>query len=288
MIVITMTNCPKKLRGDMSKWLFEVNTGIYVGNLSAKVRDALWERICENVKDGQVSMIYSAQNEQHFEFRVHNTTRKVRDFDGIKLMMNPSSVTVTDERLQPGFSKYSKRRIAQRRSAKSSGLTEQFAFIDIETTGLDPSKDSIIEIAALTASKHEIVSSWSRLIKTDKSVPKNIVELTNITNDMLNGGTNISEALRELSELVQGKSVICYNKKFDITFLQNEFHKNSMDSPFGRVVDLLTVAKRKVVNVENYKLSTVAQHLDIGVEEQHRALSDCETLYKVFLKLNEK
>ena len=39
-----MTNCPPKLRGDLSKWLCEINTGVYVGNVSSRVRDALWER----------------------------------------------------------------------------------------------------------------------------------------------------------------------------------------------------------------------------------------------------
>lgn len=287
MIVITMTNCPKKLRGDMSKWLFEVSTGVYVGNLSAKVRDALWDRICDNVKDGQVTMIYSAQNEQHFDFRVHNTTRKVRDFDGIKLMMCPKTVSPTEEKLQPGFSKYSKRKIAQRRNEKLNAQVDEYVFIDIETTGLDMSKDRIIEIAALTASKEKIISSWSSLVKSNEPIPKNIVELTGITDEMLQNGVSIGEALSELTEIVQGRTIICYNKKFDIRLLQNEFIKNEMVSPFGKVSDLLATARRKIDDVQNYKLSTVAEYLGVGSKNYHRALADCETLYKVFLKLNE-
>ena len=287
MIVITMTNCPKKLRGDMSKWLFEVSTGVYVGNLSAKVRDALWDRICNNVKDGQVTMIYSAQNEQHFDFRVHNTTRKVRDFDGIKLMMRPNTSVPTEEKLQPGFSKYSKRKIAQRRNEKLNAQADEYVFIDIETTGLDMAKDRIIEIAALTASKEKIISSWSRLVKSNEPIPKNIVELTGITDEMLQSGANIYDALSELTKIIQGKTVICYNKKFDIRFLQNEFIKNEIASPFGKVLDLLAAARRKIDDVQNYKLGTVAEYLGVGSKNYHRALADCETLYKVFLKLNE-
>ena len=49
MIVITLTDCPPKLRGDLSKWLCEINTGVYVGNLSGRVRDELWERVCSNL-----------------------------------------------------------------------------------------------------------------------------------------------------------------------------------------------------------------------------------------------
>lgn len=90
MIVITLTKCPLKLRGDLSKWLIEINTGVYVGKVSARVRDALWKRICENISDGHAMMVFSAQNEQNMDFRVHNTTWMPVDFDGIKLMKHPN------------------------------------------------------------------------------------------------------------------------------------------------------------------------------------------------------
>ena len=89
MVVVVLTDCPPKLRGDLSKWLFEINTGVYVGNISARVRELLWERICDNVQHGQATMVYSAQGEQKLEFCVHNTSWKIVDFDGIKLMRRP-------------------------------------------------------------------------------------------------------------------------------------------------------------------------------------------------------
>ena len=57
-VVLTMTNCPPKLRGDLSKWLCEINTGVYVGNVSIRVRDALWERVCQNLKNGQATLVF--------------------------------------------------------------------------------------------------------------------------------------------------------------------------------------------------------------------------------------
>lgn len=287
MIVITMTNCPAKLRGDLSKWLCEVNTGVYVGNLSARVRDALWNRICENIRDGQATMVYTAQNEQHFEFRAHNTTWKVRDFDGIKLMMRPKKVEVTEEKLSRDFSKASKRRIAMRRKNKTNAESSEFVFIDIETTGLDTSKDKIIEIAALTADEEKVISSWNRLIKISESIPPKITELTGITDENLSEGVNLKESLCELSKIVKGKTVVCYNRKFDIVFLQNEFRKNGINSPFGRVIDMLFDVRKKIEDVKNYKLETLAEYFGIDVEICHRASADCDTLYRVFLKLNE-
>ena len=89
MIVITLTDCPPKVRGDLSKWLLEISTGVYVGNLSARVRDELWGRICEHVKDGRATMVYSSNGEQKLDFAIHNTSWLPVDYDGIKLVRKP-------------------------------------------------------------------------------------------------------------------------------------------------------------------------------------------------------
>ena len=69
-----MTNCPPSLRGDLSKWLCEINTGVYVGNVSSRVRDAIWDRVCENLKNGQATLVFNTNNEQRMDFRTHNTS----------------------------------------------------------------------------------------------------------------------------------------------------------------------------------------------------------------------
>ena len=97
MIVVSLTNCPPRLRGDLTKWLIELNAGVYVGNVSARVRDELWQRICEHVKDGRATMVFSAHNEQGMDFRVHNTTWIPKDFDGIKLMLRPTDREQTQD-----------------------------------------------------------------------------------------------------------------------------------------------------------------------------------------------
>lgn len=57
MIVIMLSDCPPKVRGDISKWLCEINTGVFVGNVSSRVREEVWQRICENIKSGQATMV---------------------------------------------------------------------------------------------------------------------------------------------------------------------------------------------------------------------------------------
>ena len=93
MVVITLGSCPARLRGDLTKWMMEIRTGVYVGEMSARVRDALWKRICENVAQGSASMVYSDQNEQGFSIRVHNSEWEPVDFDGITLMRKPAPLS---------------------------------------------------------------------------------------------------------------------------------------------------------------------------------------------------
>lgn len=68
MVIVVLEKCPLSLRGDLTKWLQEVSLGVYVGRVSARVRDELWKRICEECKSGRATMVFPARNEQHFDF----------------------------------------------------------------------------------------------------------------------------------------------------------------------------------------------------------------------------
>ena len=81
-------------------------------------------------------------------------------------------------------------------------------------------------------------------------------------------------------------TVVCFNKNFDITFLEREFRKHNLEIPFGKVIDALALARKRLRGVDNYRLGSLAEYFGISCV-QHRALPDCETLYRVFLKLNE-
>lgn len=98
MTVVVLTDCPPRLRGDLSKWLLEINAGVYVGNITSRVRSELWERICENVRHGHATMVYRAANEQKMDFLIHNALWEPVDYDGIKLIRRPSPERVRRKR----------------------------------------------------------------------------------------------------------------------------------------------------------------------------------------------
>jgi CRISPR-associated protein Cas2 len=115
MLVVTLTDCPPALRGDLTKWLLEISPGVYVGQVSARVRDNLWARICDLTKHGKATMAFNARNEQRLDFRVHGSEWEPIDFDGIKLIMHPSPARVKKlGGLRLGYSKASKMRKAKR------------------------------------------------------------------------------------------------------------------------------------------------------------------------------
>ncbi len=116
MIVITLTDCPISLRGDLTKWLLEINTGVFVGRVSARVRDHLWERVVSNVKNGRATLVYSTNNEQHMDFRIHHSENEIIDFDGLKLVLHPSRARAKKAAQQRmGFSKAAKMRMAKKK-----------------------------------------------------------------------------------------------------------------------------------------------------------------------------
>lgn len=174
MIVLAMTDCPPRLRGDISKWLCEINTGVYVGNVSARVREELWSRVCKNLKNGRATLVYSSNGEQKMEFRVHNTSWTPVDFDGITLMRRPLPQSAEPaEALKPGFSKAAKRQMAQRRSAASQQKRDCFVVIDLETNGLHPDRDEILEYGAKRVVNGETTETFSRLVRCGHPLPLN-------------------------------------------------------------------------------------------------------------------
>ena len=90
MVVMILERVPQGLRGELSRWFIEPKAGVFVGRVSAMVRDKLWEKACKDVRDGGCVMIYSSDNEQGFRIRSWGqTARSIEDFEGLFLVRMP-------------------------------------------------------------------------------------------------------------------------------------------------------------------------------------------------------
>ena len=87
MVVIVLESVPKSVRGELTRWLLEVRAGVFVGNISAIVRDKLWEMLCQKLKGGNALLMHTAANEQSYSIRTQgDSSYKIRDFDGLFLV----------------------------------------------------------------------------------------------------------------------------------------------------------------------------------------------------------
>lgn len=282
-----LTDCPPKLRGDLSKWLCEINTGVYVGTVSGRVRDALWSRVCDHLKNGRATMVYSSNGEQKMTFRVHNTNWLPVDFDGVTLMKRPLPGNVSEEEsLKPGYSNAAKRQMVRRKAEAGGRRAERIVLIDVETTGLNPAKDQIIEYGAVLAEGFQPLKTFSRLVRIEGKLPESIVSLTGITDSMLQAsGVPPEQALKEFLDFIGQEKLAGYHISFDMDFIQTACSRLQKPIPSNRCLDLLNLARRKVYGVPNYKLETLLRHFCLSDRLVHRAEADCVMELQLYSKL---
>ena len=90
MIMMILESVPVGLRGELSRWLLEPQSGVFVGHVSARVRDELWDKCCKNSKVGGILQAWSTNNEQRFQMRSYgNTTRTIIECKGLQLIQIP-------------------------------------------------------------------------------------------------------------------------------------------------------------------------------------------------------
>jgi CRISPR-associated protein Cas2 len=87
MLVIVTENAPPRLRGRLGVFLVEVRAGVYIGSCSTRVREMLWEHVCNFIIDGNAVMAWSTNTESGFDFLTWGKNRRMPvDFDGMKLV----------------------------------------------------------------------------------------------------------------------------------------------------------------------------------------------------------
>lgn len=90
MTVLMLERVPPSLRGELTRWLLEPRAGVFVGNISAMVRERLWEKARKDAKGGAGMLLWSSNTEQGFRIRTFgDTTRSIRDFEGLLLVQRP-------------------------------------------------------------------------------------------------------------------------------------------------------------------------------------------------------
>lgn len=284
--IITLKNSPPSLRGDLTKWMQEISTGVYVGNFNTKIRERLRERVVESVGSGEATMTYAYRNEIGYKFETHNSSKIPIDYDGIPLVFTPLNPKKDKKENKLGFSKAAKMRKAKKFSgSKTQQKAKAYVIIDLETTGLDPINDRIIEIGAIRIG--EEYQEYSAIVKQEIDIPEKIKNLTGISEVEIKEGNDEEIAINELLDFIGEDTLVGYNINFDIKFINEALKRQGRSKIKNMTYDVMKYVKNDKLFLKNYKLETVLNEYQINVAVPHRALKDAKIIRKLIEKLDK-
>ena len=166
-------------------------------------------------------------------------------------------------------------------------FVDDYVLVDIETTGLSPIKDEIIEIGAIKVKNNKIVDTYNELININRKLPSFITNLTGITDEMIQTGRMPTLVLKEFIEFTQNNIIIGHNVNFDLGFLINKCKKYLNYNLSNDYIDTMYMARKLVPNSMNYKLGTLARLFNVSYEGAHRGLIDVQITYEVYNNLRK-
>lgn len=166
---------------------------------------------------------------------------------------------------------------------------EEQVFFDIETTGLDPTRDQIIEIGAVRIKNGVRLAEFDMLAKASGPLSPEIVRLTHITDEMLErDGKDLSDVLEAFAAFAGNSRMIGHNAvEFDMRFIQAAMKKHLGKTLANPVEDTLKLSRVMLKRISDHKLATVAEHLGIYPDKSklHRSVADSDLCAEVYRRL---
>ncbi len=176
---------------------------------------------------------------------------------------------------------------AKRLELVKSHFPKGLVFVDLETTGLSPIGDEIIEIGAVKIHTDGSETTFEQLICPDSTIPQETIDIHGITNEMVVGSPKLSEILPDFLEFVGGSPMVAHNARFDAGFIITGLHQNSIKANSLDIHCSCLYAKRVLKSLQSHSLKNLAKHFNIDLENHHRALDDAYTCLEVFFKTLE-
>ena len=159
-------------------------------------------------------------------------------------------------------------------------IRDSYVVVDLETTGLSPFYDKIIEIAAVKVTDGKPAETFSTLVDPKTRISSEITALTGISNDMVKDAPDISKAMPEFLKFAGDSALLGHNIiRFDLRFLQNYAPMENY------CIDTLNLAQHLKANFGGFSLTALCGHYGVINDNAHRALSDCLATHGVYQKL---
>jgi DNA polymerase-3 subunit alpha (Gram-positive type) len=171
-------------------------------------------------------------------------------------------------------------------NVKGQSLDGDFVVFDIETTGLNAYTEKITEIGAVKIRNGKVIDEYSSFVNPGKPIPKKIVELTGITDEMVKDAPDIEKVLPEFLEFVKDSVVVAHNASFDLGFIRHNCRVLGYKPDFT-VIDTLELSRQMFSQLKRHRLNDVAKHLGVSLENHHRALDDAKACGGILIKCIE-
>lgn len=165
-------------------------------------------------------------------------------------------------------------------SQNEMNIRNNYIAFDVETTGFNRVTDRIVEIGAVLFQNGEVKKTFSSLVNPGITIPKAASDVNHITNEMLADAPTEDEVypllIDFLGDTLKGEIIMCaHNAQFDIHFLGHALYRLGYDATI-KYIDTLSLSKKHIKGLENYKLQTLEKYYGIENEVSHRACSDAE------------
>ena len=165
-------------------------------------------------------------------------------------------------------------------------MINEYVVLDLEMTGLSAKTDQIIEIGAAKIKDNQIVETMECLVNPKCKIPTRVVELTGITDEMVQAGCDKDTAVENLLDFIAGYVLVGQNINFDYSFLKQWAinHKHPLEA---KACDTLKLARVLLPAEQPKRLENLCEYFGIERARNHRALDDAIETWQVFEKLKE-
>lgn len=161
--------------------------------------------------------------------------------------------------------------------------TPDYVIFDLETTGISPNYDEVIEISALKVKGGEVVDEFNTLVNPGRKIPFGATKVNGITNAMVAEAPAFSHVLAEFLDFAEELVLVGHNiARFDMKFIWRDAEQYFGEIPQNNYVDTLQVARKHLPKMDHHRLVDLAEYYGISSEGAHRALNDCYMNQKVY------
>ncbi len=160
----------------------------------------------------------------------------------------------------------------------------EYVALDLETTGLDPTRDRVIEIGAVAFTPSQVTSTLEQLVDPGRAVPDTVLRLTGIRQEELRGAASPEAALGRLAEFVRGRQPVGHGARLDVDFLEAA----GLWDPSQQILDTLDIARILLPTAASHSLPLLSTEMGFNQPRPHRALDDADATRQLLLRLREE